>query len=257
VVGICWSAQVLLFAYVTPFLIGELTLHGSARAAVVDQLVLGHVDLTAASSFPLFGGAVMLILGAFLTGTEYRWRTWATILTQQPSRVEVVLGKVLATMVVVAIVVLASYVVAVVASIAVGLAIGHGLQPPSVGRFGLSMLVAFLISCVWAVVGMFLGILFRGATAAVAVGLFYALGLENVILSFSSLFHALQPVREFLLGANAGSLVAALAPADLPAARVPGVLSVVGAGQATVALFIYLLLAVFLSALLVRRQDVA
>ena len=257
VVGITWSLQVLLFAYMTPLLIAVLTLHGSARTAVLSELVPAHLDFTTASSFPLFGGAVMLILGAFVTGTEFRWRTWATILTQQPARAEVVLGKVLATFLVVALIVLASYVVALVASLAIGLSVEGGAQPPPAGRLLASLLVSLLVSWAWAAVGMFLGVLFRGATAAIAVGLIYSLGLENVILSFSGFFSALQPVRAILLGANAGSLVSSLSPAQVAAQHVPGVVAVVGAGQATLVLLLYLLVAVGLSIALVARRDVA
>ena len=35
---------------------------------------------------PMFGGALMMVLGAIVAGNGYGWGTWKTVFTQGPSR---------------------------------------------------------------------------------------------------------------------------------------------------------------------------
>jgi len=261
IVSACWTAQVVLFAYLVPFLILQTAPNTSAtatRTLLLGRLLPGNVDLTTAASFPIFGGAVMLILGVLLVGAEYRWGTWSTILTQGPSRLAILLGKFLSSALIVAIIVVISYVAAILVSIALAIAMHATLQAPPVGRLALSLGVAILISYAWISLGMFLGVVFRSSTAALAVGLIYCLALENMISGFSSVLHVLSPVRPLLLGVNSGSLVAALGAATQSAPDgTPGVVSVVGGTQATATLLIYALGTFGLCLYLLQRRDVA
>ena len=71
IVGACWTAQIVLFAYLVPFLILQTvpsTSTTATRTLLLGKLLPGNVDLTTAASFPIFGGAVMLILGVLLVG---------------------------------------------------------------------------------------------------------------------------------------------------------------------------------------------
>ncbi len=261
ILGVCWIFQVVLFAYVVPFIMAEVGANGitgADRVALLAKLMPDRLDLTTAASFPLFGSVVMLILGALLTGNEYRWGTWSTILTQGPSKVAVVLGKFLSSGLSVAIIVVGSFVAAVIISVALGVATNGRLAAPPIGRLVLSLLVALLVSWSWASVGMFLGILFRGSTAAVAVGVIYALAFENILTSLASLSKILNPVRDLLLGINGGSLVGALgAPTQSVREGTPGVVTVVGGTHAAVFLLAYMVAAFALSMVLLRRRAVA
>lgn len=261
IVGACWMVQIVLFAYLVPFLILQTAPNTSAtptRALLLGKLLPGNVDLTTAASFPIFGGAVMLILGVLLVGAEYRWGTWSTILTQGPSRLAILLGKFLSSALIVAIIVVISYVAAMLVSVALGIAMHARLQAPPIGRLALSLTVAILISYAWISLGMFLGVVFKSSTAALAVGLIYSLALENMISGFSSVLHVLSPLRQLLVGVNSGSLVAALGAATQSAPDgTPGVVSVVGGTQATVALLIYALGTFALCLVLLQRRDVA
>jgi ABC-2 type transport system permease protein len=261
IVGACWTAQIVLFAYLVPFLIvqtGQSTSTPAIRKLLIEKLLPGNVDLTTAASFPIFGGAVMLILGALLVGAEYRWGTWSTILTQGPSRLAILLGKSLSSALIVAIIVVISYVAAMLVSIALGITMHRTLQAPPIGRLALSLMVAILISYAWLSLGMFLAVVFKSSTAALGVGLIYGLALENLISSVSSVIHVLSPLRQLLLGVNSGSLVAVLGAATQSAPDgTPGVVSVVGGTQATVALLAYILGAFGLCLFLLQRRDVA
>jgi ABC-type transport system involved in multi-copper enzyme maturation permease subunit len=216
------------------------------------------VDLTTAASFPIFGGAMMLILGVLLMGAEYRWATWSTLLMQGPSRLAILLGKSLSSALIVAIIVVISYVAAMVVSTALGITMHRALQAPSVSRLALSVVVAILVSYAWLSLGMFLGVVFKSSTAALGVGLIYSLALENLMSSVSSVIHVFGPLRQLLLGVNSGSLVAVLGAATQSApGGTPGVVSVVGGTQATVALLAYVLGTFWLCLFLLQRRDVA
>ena len=261
IVGACWTAQIVLFAYLVPFLILQTvpsTSTTATRTLLLGKLLPGNVDLTTAASFPIFGGAVMLILGVLLVGAEYRWGTWSTILTQGPSRLTILLGKFLSSGLIVAVIVVISYVAATLVSIALGIAMHRPLQAPPIGRLALSLMVAILISYAWISLGMLLGVVFKSSTAALAVGLIYCLALENMISSFSTVIHVLSPLRQLLLGVNSGSLVAALGAATQSAPDgTPGVVSVVGGTHATLALLVYALGTFVLCLFLLQRRDVA
>jgi ABC-type transport system involved in multi-copper enzyme maturation permease subunit len=261
IVGACWTAQIVLFAYLVPFLIiqtAQSTSTAAIRQPLIEKLLPGNVDLTTAAAFPIFGGAIMLILGVLLVGAEYRWGTWSTILTQGPSRLAILLGKSVSSALIVAIIVVISYLAAMLVSIALAIATHRTLQAPPIGRLALSLMVAILISYAWLSLGMFLGIVFRSSTAALAVGLIYGLALENLISSVSSVTQVLSPLRKLLLGVNSGSLVAVLGAATQSAPDgTPGVVSVVGGSQATATLLIYVLGTFGLCLFLLQRRDVA
>jgi ABC-2 type transport system permease protein len=261
IVSACWTAQIVLFAYLIPFLIiqtAQSTSTTALRTRLVGKLLPGNVDLTTAASFPIFGGAVMLILGVLLVGAEYRWGTWSTILTQGPSRLAILLGKFLSSALIVAIIVVISYVAAILVSIALGITLHRPLEAPPIGRLALSLVVAILISYAWISLGMFLGVVFKSSTAALGVGLIYCLALENMISGFSSVIQVLSPLRQLLLGVNSGSLVAALGAAIQSAPDgTPGVVSVVGGTRATVTLLVYILGTFGLCLFLLQRRDVA
>ena len=57
------------------------------RRNVADVLVQG---------MPMFGGALMMVLGAIVAGSGYGWGTWKTVFTQGPSRTSATLGSLVA-----------------------------------------------------------------------------------------------------------------------------------------------------------------
>jgi len=87
-----------LFGYVLPYS-SWLTSDQNFRTQGLDpQAVLagtlpGELVPTSLGGFPVFAGALALILGALATGSEYGWGTMQTALTQRPSRLAVHGGK--------------------------------------------------------------------------------------------------------------------------------------------------------------------
>ena len=80
--------------------------------------------------YPLFGSAMMLLLGTILIGGEYRWGTLGTLLTQGPSRAATVLAKWAAVAAAALCVVVALFAALAVASLIVAEALGKPVRWP-------------------------------------------------------------------------------------------------------------------------------
>jgi ABC-2 type transport system permease protein len=119
---------------------------------------------------------------------------------------------------------------------------------------------AWLILAVWAALGVLLGVLTRGTSLAIGVGILYALVFEGLLSAFADSIGLLEPVTELFLRANGYSLAAALgASAESIGSNGPGSFdgSFVGSGQALAVLVAFVLAFASLSGLLLRRRDVA
>ena len=67
---------------------------GESRADVLASIVPSGIADQLPQGAPLFGGAIMMVLGAIVAGNGYGWGTWKTVFTQGPSRRDVVGGSV-------------------------------------------------------------------------------------------------------------------------------------------------------------------
>src|SRR5687767_13913809 len=77
----------LTFTYLIPYAGANGAADGAPSAGrgvaetLPDQLVGNSIG-----GFPVFAGAIVLILGVLAVGGEYGWGTWKTVLSQGPSR---------------------------------------------------------------------------------------------------------------------------------------------------------------------------
>ncbi|MEJ7706252.1 MAG: hypothetical protein WKF82_02605 [Nocardioidaceae bacterium] len=88
-VASAWVALSFLFAYVFPYLTyrtGAATVadDGVSRYVIGLALSPAHAPQVAIQAMPLFGGAMMTVLGVLVTGSGYSWGTWKT--TAHPRR---------------------------------------------------------------------------------------------------------------------------------------------------------------------------
>ncbi|PSL01629.1 ABC-type transport system involved in multi-copper enzyme maturation permease subunit [Haloactinopolyspora alba] len=258
VVGGSWIALVLAFAFGVPYIVYS-TLDPDAtadRADLLETLVPAAVDSTSVSSYPMFGGAIMLILGVLVTGPEYRWGTWTARLSQGPGRAQVVLAKIAAGVLAVIAIAVAAAVTSAVASAVIASVEGEPLNWPAPVEMLASLGGAVLISATWMSVGAALGVLFRGTSVALAVGLVWTLGLENAIAGLAGVIGALEPVRAVLLGTASGSLVAGLGAPTQGDGGTPGVVDHLTPAAACAVLAVYLVASTVLAVALVRRRDI-
>lgn len=207
--------------------------------------------------FPMFAGAIAMIIGALVTGSEYGWRTLKTMLTQRPGRFSVLAGKLVALVVTSLALVVAVFVLNALWSWVIASVEGQRAVWPSLAEVARGLGAGSLIIIMWSLFGALLGILFRGTSLAVGLGLVWALVVENLVRGFAGLLGFLEALQKVLPGVNAGSLVASLGAAtqDQPGGT-PGVTAVVSGSQAVVVLLAFVAAFAVIAGLTLRRQDV-
>jgi ABC-2 type transport system permease protein len=254
-----WFTLDLAFVYVFNY-VAYRTGNGSAvadavpRAQLLADLMPGAVPVAAVQGTPLFGGAILMILGALTVGSGFGWGTWKTVLTQGPGRGTAFGG----TLVVLALTVVAL----VVATFALDLGVSGVLaliesQPvslPSIGELVRGAGTGALVLGMWAAAGVLIGVLTRSPALAVGLGLVWALVVENLLRGVSALISGLAVLTDHLPGTAAGSLVGALDGDG--AGTAPGVQTILDGGTATGFLVGYLVLFALGGLALMRRRDV-
>jgi hypothetical protein len=111
----------------------------------------------------------------------------------------------------------------------------------------------------WAALGALLGVVTRGTSLAIGVGILYALVIEGLLSAFADSISALEPLTEVFLRANGYSLAASLgASAESIGSSGPGSFSgpFVSSGQALAVLVVLGALFTGIAAMLLRRRDV-
>lgn len=205
------------------------------------------------NGFAGFGGALSLILGALAIGSEYGWETLKVALTQKPGRVVLFSGKVLAVSVILAVFTglmlalgaLSSYVIAGLEEAAV--------EWPPLEEVLRGLGAGWLILAVFAALGMFFAILFRGTALSIGLGLVYLLVLENLFLGLAPQSETAETIGKALPAKNALDLAGAFG--EVPQGfGPPG--QAVESSQAVLVLAAYAIAFILLSALLFWRRDV-
>jgi ABC-type transport system involved in multi-copper enzyme maturation permease subunit len=205
---------------------------------------------------PMFGGALMLVLGALVAGNGYGWGTWKTVHTQGPARRAVVAGSLSALTVFVAVTVLLTLVLCLLLSLLIAAVESQAVVWPPLTDVLVSLGAGFLVMQMWAMIGFLLGTLARGPALSVGLGLVWALVVENLLRGVGQLLGPVETITRFLPGTGAGSLVGSIVGTG-GADPTPGVLDTLSGGQATALLLGYLVVVPTVAALLIARRDVS
>ena len=250
-----WTFLGIFFAYVVPYALDpEDSAGGIGRflpASLVGNLLAG---------FPFFGGVFALMLGVFALGSEYGWDTLKTLLTQRPGRLRVFAAKLAALGIVLVPFVLALFAAGAVASYVIAQIEDAPVNWPSAWLLVRAMAAGWLILAAWATLGVLLGVLTRGTSLAIGIGILYALVIEGLLSAFADSVSVLEPLTNVFLRANGYSLATALgASVDTIGSSGPGSFSgpFVGGAQALAVLGALIAGFAALSGLLLRRRDVA
>jgi ABC-2 type transport system permease protein len=251
-----------VFGYLIPY-IGYRSGGGSGFAAgqtaaqLLRDVLPSRLVPNTLGGFPLFAGAIALVIGALSVGSEYGWRTLKTILIQRPRRSAILGGKLLAIVTVVLVVVVGTFGVNAFWSWVIATTENRPADWPSVLDVTRGIGAGWLILGAWSVVGAFLSVVFRSTPLAIGLGLVWALAVENLIRGFAGVVGFLDAFQQGMPGTNAGSLVASLGAATLDQpGGTPGVTDVVSGPQAAVVLGAYVVALALLGAFALRRQDV-
>lgn len=251
-----------VFGYLVPYLSyagsGSGPMEGASKEAILASTLPDQLVANTLGGFPVFAGALALVFGALVFGSEYGWGTLKTVLTQRPGRTAVIGGQFAALAVSVAVVVLILYLLGAVSSTAIALAEDRPVSFPSstglAGGYG----AGFAIMLMWAALGGTLGVLLRGVALPIGLGVVWVLGVENLVSGVSgSVLTALQPLRDVLPGVNAGSLASGVMPGRPPGVESPpGIVTYVDDGRALATVGGYVALCLAVALVTHRRRDV-
>jgi len=257
VLGGVWATLNILFTYVFDWIsyrTGETT--GPADAGVqLSSLLPAAIPDRFADGMPMFGGAIVMILGALAVGSGYGWGTWKTVYTQGPSRAAAFGGTLVALPVLVAGLLLVTLGTDLGMSALVGAVEGGSLALPGLGSLATSYGGGLLIMAMWAAGGVLLGVLARGPALAVGLGLVWSLVVENLLRGVANALPSIEAVTNRMPGSAAGSVAGALGGTDVADGGAPGVLHVLSGAAATGLTAGYLVACVAVALALVVRRD--
>jgi ABC-2 type transport system permease protein len=257
VLGGVWATLNILFTYVFDWIsyrTGETT--GPSEAGVqLKDLLPGAIPDVLAQGMPMFGGAIVMILGALAVGSGYGWGTWKTVYTQGPSRAVSFGGTLVAVAVLVAGLVLVTVGVDLGMSALIAAVEGGSLALPAFGPLATSYGGGVLILGMWAAGGVLLGVLARGPALAVGLGLVWSLVVENLLRGVANALPSIEGVTDRMPGSAAGSVAGALGATDVADGGAPGVLHVLSGAAATGLTAGYLIACVAVALALVVRRD--
>jgi ABC-2 type transport system permease protein len=254
-----WLTLNVVFGYVFDYIAYRTGDSGGPNAGLPPEELLtgvlpGAVPAVLVQGMPMFGGAILLILGALAAGSGYGWGTWKTVFTQGPGRATAVGGTLLALAIVVVGVVLGTAAVDLGMSSALAAVEDQPIDLPPVGDVAQAVGIGIVVLGMWTAAGVLLGSVARSPALAVGLGLVWALVVENLLRGVSGLLGGLAVLTDHLPGTAAGSLVGTLS-ATGRAGGAPGVLDVLPGSTALVALAAYLLAFTAATLLLVRHRD--
>ncbi|MEQ4208962.1 ABC transporter permease subunit [Actinopolymorpha sp. B17G11] len=218
-------------------------------AAMVPDAFVGN----AIGGTPVFVGALALIFGVLVTGSEYAWETWKTVFAQGPSRWSAYAAKLVTVAAGSLVLVGALVCVSAAASALVAVVEDQPLDWPSATDIALGVGAGWLVTMMWAAFGVLLAVLLRSVALPVGLGLVWLLAIQNLLAAIAApLLDWVAELQKGLPGPNAGSLVATLGASS----DTPGVAELVGSGQATLVVTAYLLAFTMVGGWLLHRRDI-
>jgi ABC-2 type transport system permease protein len=249
-----WTLLGVFFAYVIPYALDPEDATGG-----IDQLLPHSLAGNLIAGFPFFGGVFALMLGVFAFGSEYGWGTLKTLFTQRPGRLRVFAAKLAALAIALIPFVVVLFAAGAVASIVIARIEDAPADLPSAWLLVRSLAAGWLILAVWAALGVLLGIVTRGTSLAIGIGILYALVIEGLLSAFADSVSVLEPLTNVFLRANGYSIAAALgASVDSIESNGPGSFGgpFVASGQAVAVLAAFVAAFAAVSGALLRRRDV-
>lgn len=258
VLGVLLLSVLVTFGYLLSYLILSFPPPGLATSGVTPaelkrSLYPENLVPNVLSMVNGLGGTLVLILGALSSGSEYGWETVKTMLTQRPTRLGILGGKLLALGLTVLLLVLALFVVGTVCSLVIALLDQATIAWPPAGEVVRALGAAWLVLALWTSIGFALATLFRGTALAIGLGLVYMLVLEGIVGGIFGQVEIIRTIRQALPGSNAGALTGSFRSTLATGPQLP---ALVGPGRATVVLLAYLAGAVLLAVGLFQRRDV-
>jgi ABC-2 type transport system permease protein len=257
-----WLALAAMFGYVFNYVSyatgdNSFSNDGASTSSLLAEVLPANVPSVLIQGTPMFGGALMMVLGALVAGSGYSWGTWKTVFLQGPSRTSTGLGSLVAlTLTVVGLLVVT---LAMCFALSLGIAAleSQTVVWPDATKLAESIGIGFAVLEMWALAGFLLGTLARGPALSVGLGLVWALVIENLLRGVGELLSPVAAFTHIMPGTAAGSLVGWLVGVEPGGDTTPGVIDTLSPGQATLSLAAYAVLLPAAALFLMRRRDVA
>jgi ABC-2 type transport system permease protein len=249
-----WTTLGVFFGYVVPYALDPEDATSGIRQFLPESLPGTMID-----GFPFFGGVFALMLGVFAVGSEYSWDTLKALFTQRPGRLRVFAAKLAALAIVLVPFTLAVFGAGAVASLVIAQIEDASASFPSAWLLLRAVAAGWLILVSWAALGVLLGVLTRGTSLAIGVGILYALVIEGLLSAFADSVSVLEPLTQVFLRANGYSLATALGDSAASIeANGPGSYSgpIVGSAQALAVLVASVVAFAGIAAVVLRLRDV-
>ncbi|MFE1596647.1 ABC transporter permease [Nocardia sp. NPDC058705] len=239
-----WILLNLTFAYLFNYLAytsgenGAMS-DGLPRDVLLGQLMPAAVPEVFTQGMSMFGGALVLILGALAVGSGYGWGTWKTVFTQGPSRAMAVAGLLLTLLAVVFVLVLAAFAVDIGIATVIAASESQPITMPSLNDSTIGIITGTAILGMWTLAGALIGAIARGPALAVGLGLVWVLVVENLLRGVAGILGPIEAVTNLMPGTAAGSAAGAMRTVEGPAN--PGVLDILTRGESFALLAVYVL----------------
>ena len=256
-----WLTMNAMFGYIFDYVTyasgdNSFSNEGETSADLLAKLLPSALPNVLDQGMPMFGGAIMMVLGAIIAGNGYGWGTWKTVLTQGPSRTSTLLGSLSAMTVFVAGLVTATLVSDWAMSTMVALAESKSTALPALSDTAQAVGVGFLVMEMWALAGYLLGTVARGPALSVGLGLVWAMVIENLLRGVGASLSWVESFTHVLPGTAAGSLVGQMIGNVGGPDDTPGLLDALSFDRALWTTAAYVVLLPVVTWWLVRRRDV-
>jgi ABC-2 type transport system permease protein len=256
-----WLALSLMFGYLFNYLSyatgdNSFSNEGATKATLLAEMLPANAPNVFLQGMPMFGGALMLVLGAIVAGNGYGWGTWKTVFSLGAHRSGAILGSLGALTVFVVATLVTSFAFDLGLSLLVATTESQDIVMPSFGSVAEAAGAGFLVLEMWALIGFALGTVARGPALSVGLGLVWALVVENLLRGVGALLSWVDSLTAVLPGTAGGSLIGSIVGVD-GTDPAPGILDTVSGPQAAITVACYIVLAAVVSIVVVRRRDVA
>lgn len=252
-----------VFAYVIPYLgyTGDSTsdvLDGATSEQLLNGMMPDQLLGNTVGAFAVFVGALALVLGALVTGSEHTGGTMKTLLTQRPGHAAVALGQVLAVVVATGVGVLVLALTGAGSAVLIAVLEDRAIVWPSLGDLASGMGAGWAILAMWGALGAALGSVLRAVAMPIGLGAVWILAIENLVTAMStSTLTALAGLRDVMPGVNAGSLLGSVLTGGTAADGPPGVQTLLSGGRGLTTVLLYLVVAGVVGVVVTSRRDVA
>jgi ABC-type transport system involved in multi-copper enzyme maturation permease subunit len=256
-----WLVLALVFGLGIPYLVYRVLSRdpeeAEAAQALLTTVLPDELVPTTIGLFPMFGGAIVLVLGALTVGNEYRWGTFNLLFTQRPRRSQVIGGQAIALIVITLLLAVATVVTVAAATALVAVVEGRAVAWPTAAAVVRLVGAAWLICAAHASFGFLLAIVFRSTATAIAVGLLWTMIIENAVSGLAQVLAPLTVVRAVLLAPSSGALAGALGARSQFDGGTPGVVEATNGWLPALVLICYTAVAVTVAMWLAARRDVS